>query len=166
MNSSKQRGFGRTYQRGKIAKIWWIQYSVNGKRYRESSKSENRADAVRLLKKRHTAIAQGKPVGARVEKTTLGDLSQMLLDHYRANGRKSVIRAQFAFKWLCQYFGAEAGEHDHTGSRDEIYRPPTGAGTRECHDQFRTRDAAEITQSRVRRGQSRERAARQKSACR
>src|ERR1700731_929621 len=97
MNNSKQRGFDRTYLRGKF---WWIQLSVNGKRHRESSGSENRADAERLRRKRLSAVDQGKPVGARVEKTTLGDLSQMLLDHYRVNGRRSVPRAQIAFKWL------------------------------------------------------------------
>jgi hypothetical protein len=80
---------------------------MRDERYRESSRSENRADAVRLPKKRHTSIAQGKPVGTRVERTTLGDLSQMLLDHYRANGRKSAVRAEIAFKSLRQFFGAE-----------------------------------------------------------
>jgi integrase len=120
MNSSKRRGNGRTYLR-KNGKIWWIQYSVNGNRYRESSGSEKRADAERLLMKRRVSIAQGKPVGAQVEKTTLGDLSQMLLDHYRANGRKSVMRAQFAFKWLHQYFGAETRANTITQDRVTKY---------------------------------------------
>jgi hypothetical protein len=48
MNNNK-RGLGSPYLR---RRTWWIRYSVRRKRYRESSESENRADAVRLLKAR------------------------------------------------------------------------------------------------------------------
>ena len=44
---AKTKGIGSIYQRGQK---WWISYPVTGVRERESSQSENRADAVRLLK--------------------------------------------------------------------------------------------------------------------
>jgi len=89
----------------KTAATWWIQYSVRGKRYRESSGSANRNDAVKLLKDRLGAAAQGKPVGPNVDKTTFEDLAQILLDDYRANGRRSLERVQAAVNHLRGFFG-------------------------------------------------------------
>ncbi len=81
----------RTGQR-KSAATWWVQYSVRGKRYRESSGSINRADAVKLLKRRMGEAAEGRPIGRDIEKTTFEDLAPILLDDYRANGRQSITR--------------------------------------------------------------------------
>ena len=57
----KAKGQGLIYPRGAI---WWCQYYVRGKRYRETSESTNRAEAVRLLKKRIAEAAAGKPFGS------------------------------------------------------------------------------------------------------
>ena len=70
----------------KTSTVWYIQYSVRGKRIRESSDSRNQAVAARLLKKRIGEAAAGKPVGPDVEKTTLADLKRMIEDEYTANG--------------------------------------------------------------------------------
>jgi integrase len=118
MNNSKH-GLGGVYLR---KRKWWIRYSVHGVRYRESSESEERADAVRLLKKRIASIAQGKPVGAAVERTTLGELAEVLLNDYRANGRRSVVRAQIAFKALFQFFNAHARVNTITPDRITAYQ--------------------------------------------
>jgi|SRR5208282_3835809 len=75
------RGLGFVYQpvyldkrtgKRKTAATWWVQYSVRGKRYRESSGSLNRADAVKLLKKRLGAAATSSEysVGFRVSPQT------------------------------------------------------------------------------------------------
>jgi hypothetical protein len=53
----KHRGLGLVYQptyttkagETKTAAIWWIQYSVHGKRVRESANSTKESDAVKLL---------------------------------------------------------------------------------------------------------------------
>ena len=109
----KAKGQGLIYRRGTI---WWCQYYVRGKRYRETSESANRADAVRLLKKRIGEAAAGKPIGPDVEKTTLADLKQMLLDDYEANGRRArVIKAPLAH--LVEYFGADCRAVDITSDR-------------------------------------------------
>src|SRR5271163_3583574 len=65
----KLRGLGSVFQPsytvdGRLhrAKTWSISCSVNGRRVRESAKTTNRVDAVRLLKKRLSEAAAGKPV--------------------------------------------------------------------------------------------------------
>ena len=107
------RGLGLVYQpvyvdkrtgERKTAATWWVQYSVRGKRYRESSSSTNRADAVKLLKRRLGEAAEGRPVGRDIEKTTFEDLARILLDDYRANGRQSIRRVNGAIRNLRQVF--------------------------------------------------------------
>jgi hypothetical protein len=118
MNNNK-RGLGSPYLR---RRTWWIRYSVRGKRYRESSESENRADAVRLLKARITAIARGKPVGAQVERATLGDIAEILVADYIANARCSTKRARIALKRLFQFFDENARANTISSDRITAYK--------------------------------------------
>lgn len=113
----RQRGLGLIFQRGSI---FWIQYSVRGKRHRESSESTNRADAVRLLKERISQVRAGKAVGTQIERTTLDDLTTMLNDDYRANQRHSNIKA--AVEHLHAFFGADTRAIDITSDRVTAYR--------------------------------------------
>ena len=108
------RGLGFVYQpiyvdkrtgERKTAATWWIQYSVRGKRYRESSGSSNRNMAIKLLKDRLGAAAQGRPVGPNVDRTRFEDLARMLVEDYRANGRRSLERIEGALKHLRGFFG-------------------------------------------------------------
>jgi len=108
------RGLGLVYQpvyidkrtgERKTAATWWVQYSVRGKRYRESSGSANRNAAIKLLKYRLGAAAQGKPIGPNVDRTRFEDLARMLVEDYRANGRRSLERIEGALKHLREFFG-------------------------------------------------------------
>jgi integrase len=110
------RGLGLVYQpvyldkrtgERKTAATWWIQYSVRGKRFRESSGSLNRADAVKLLKRRIGEAGQGRVLGPQAEKTTLKQLAQMLLDDYRINARRSMKRVKASVGHLLSFFGEE-----------------------------------------------------------
>ena len=110
----KTRGLGFVYQHvysdkrtgeQKKTSTWWIQYFVRGKRYRESSGSSTRADAVNLLKQRVGQAAQGRIVAPRAEKTTFEQLAQMLIDDYEANERKSRKRIRFSLAHLREFFG-------------------------------------------------------------
>jgi integrase len=110
----KTRGLGLVYRpkyidretgERKTAATWWIQFSIRGVRYRESSRSTNRADAVRLLKHRLSEGAAGKPVGSQLERTTFEDLVRILLDNYRANERRSLRRVEGGVKHLREFFG-------------------------------------------------------------
>jgi hypothetical protein len=60
--------FGSIYRRKKklpdgmvkTLSMWWIKYRKDGQVFRESSESDNRGDAVDLLKKRVGEIVTGK----------------------------------------------------------------------------------------------------------
>jgi integrase len=125
----KTRGLGLVYQptyidkqsgQRKTAATWWVQYSVRGKRYRESSGSANRVDAVKLLKRRIGEAADGKPIGHDIEKTRFEDLTRILLDDYQANGRASIRRVRGAVRNLRQFF-AESRAIDITEDRLNAY---------------------------------------------
>jgi integrase len=125
----KTRGLGFVYQpayvdkrtgEGRTASTWWLQYSVRGKRYRESSGSTNRADAVKLLKRRIGEAVEGRPIGHDIEKTTFEDLAQILLDDYKANGRHSTRRAKSATQNLRRFF-ADSRAIDITEDRLNAY---------------------------------------------
>ncbi len=111
----KSRGDGLVYRptyidkrtgERKAASIWWIQYSVDGIRFRESSNLRSQQEAKAFLQQRLEAAAQGQPVSAKVGKATFEDLAKILLDDYRANGRRSVKRVEDAVRHLRGFFAA------------------------------------------------------------
>lgn len=75
------------FQRGNV---WWIQYHWRGERYRETSGSTVRKDAINLLRARYAEMGKGQLCGPDLEKTTFQDLIQMLRDDYAVNQRRSV----------------------------------------------------------------------------
>lgn len=80
--------------------VWWVRYNYRGKLHRECSGSTNRTDAVRLRKRRLGEIGRGQVIGPDVTRTTFEDLTAMLLNDYKANGRKSLDRATHAVNRL------------------------------------------------------------------
>jgi len=93
---------GRVYQQPGSA-LWWIDYSKNGERYRESSGSPKRSDAVALLKQRLSEIHQGRRVGPAVNNTTVNDLLEMVQSDYLNNARRMDLRGPV--KWLQDFWG-------------------------------------------------------------
>ena len=71
----KTRGMGSLYRRGKT---WWVQYSFRGRLYRESSRSQVRAVAVRLLRMRQAEMARGRLAAPDAEKVTFDDLVELI----------------------------------------------------------------------------------------
>ena len=123
------RGLGFVYQpvyidkrtgERRTAATWWVQYSVRGKRFRESSGSSNRVEAVKLLKRRIGNASQGRTIGPQAEKTRFKQLTQMLIDDYRANGRRSLKRIKASVGHLLAFFGDEFAM-DVTGDRIASY---------------------------------------------
>lgn len=92
---------GTIYLRGKT---YWIQYCKDGKRLRESSKSEKKMVAQRLLKEREGEIAQGKTPGIYFDKVRFDELAEDFLRDYRINKKKSLIRAQRSINHLKEKF--------------------------------------------------------------
>jgi integrase len=81
-----------------------VQYFVKGTRFRESSNSRRRPEAEAFLRQRLEAAAQGNPVGPKAGKATFEDLAKILLDNYRANGRRSLERVEDAVGHLRRFF--------------------------------------------------------------
>jgi integrase len=101
----------------KQSAVWWIRYSHHGKKYRESSKSEVRAVATALLKKRIGEAGLNRPVTTAMRNTTLDDLSRLVIANYDRNDRDSTARQVDAFNWLRDYFGGDCFADEISSSR-------------------------------------------------
>lgn len=95
-------GMGGVYLRGNT---FWIRYSYRGRRLRESSGSNQRGDAVKLLRRRLAEMGSGRLVGPDADKTTFEDMVTMLLDDYTLNGHRSKDRVAVALVHLRGFFG-------------------------------------------------------------
>ncbi|MBI2215742.1 MAG: tyrosine-type recombinase/integrase [Candidatus Rokubacteria bacterium] len=114
----KTRGLGRVFQpkyrdrttgEKKVSAVWWVEYYHRGQKHRESSGSTNRADAVRLLKRRLGEIGRGHPIiGRDVDRVTFDDLAAMLVNDYKANERRSLKRIGTASTHLRGVFAGRA----------------------------------------------------------
>ena len=71
-------------------RIWWIRYCRNGKRFDESSHSTKKGEALRLLKLREGAVAQGRVVTPAMGRKTVDKILDDLITEQKANGRKSA----------------------------------------------------------------------------
>ncbi len=111
--SKRTRGDGSLYQRGRI---WWIAYKhPDGSRTSESTGTERRPVALRLLRKRLGAGANNLPVIARAEQVTFYDAAQMVINDFVANhaadATEKSVEKQLAVekrrisKHLSAYFG-------------------------------------------------------------
>jgi integrase len=101
----------------KQSAIYWIRYSHNGVKYRESSKCEKEADARALLKKRLGQAGLGKPVTTAVRRTTLDDLANAVFTDYRNNEYDTLARQEDAFSHLREFFGGDCRAEAITTSR-------------------------------------------------
>jgi Phage integrase, N-terminal SAM-like domain len=93
---------GMIYLRGKT---YWIKYYLNGKPFRESSKSKDITKAKKLLKIREGQCESGTFPGLKLEKIPFDELKQDILNEYKLNGRKSLERLENSLKHLTDYFG-------------------------------------------------------------
>jgi len=127
----KTRGLGFVYQptwkdkktgETRTAPIWWACYSISGRRVRESTGTENHADAIKFLKRQNGRASIGLPVGPQLEKLTLDDLLSMVAAEYAANGRKSLGRTKIAGARLRDYFGGVRKAHEITSAEITAYQ--------------------------------------------
>lgn len=86
-------------------KIWWIKYHKRGEAFYESSQSDKKMVATKLLAKREGEIAEGKIPGITFEKVKYDDLSADFLTDYRINQKKSMERAGISAAHLKKFFG-------------------------------------------------------------
>ncbi len=93
---------GSLYKRGNT---WWIKYYRNGKPYRESTGTDKKMVAKKVLDRREGEIAQGKVPGIQFDKVTFDELAEEFLMEYKINARKSLDRAELSIKHLREGFG-------------------------------------------------------------
>ena len=74
----------------KRGNIWWVRYYRAGRRHEESSGSERKGDATRLLKLREGDIAKGVPVSAKVGRLGFDEAVADVVTDYRVNGKRSL----------------------------------------------------------------------------
>ncbi len=85
----RTRGSGSIYkQKGSAA--YWVKYYRNGKPFRESTKTTDKAQAKQFLQQRLAEIATGNFYGPIVERITVAELADDFLRDYRINERKSI----------------------------------------------------------------------------
>jgi integrase len=96
-----EENMGSLYKRGKM---WWIKYYKNGKPYRESTGTDKKMVAKKLLDRKEGEIAQGMVPGIQFDKVTFDELAEALLRDYRINQKKSLARAEWSVRHLKVYF--------------------------------------------------------------
>jgi integrase len=83
---------------------FWVKYYRNGKCYRESSGTDKKMVAKKLLEIREGEIAQGKLPGILFDKTTFDQLADGFCRDYRINQKKSLVRAERSVSHLKKFF--------------------------------------------------------------
>lgn len=89
----RARGTGSVYSRPGSANLW-IQYPRNGKLVRESSGTDSKTQAQKLLNQRIGEIATGNYIEPSNRKLTVDELYESYLDDYRANEKASLEGAE------------------------------------------------------------------------
>lgn len=92
------RGLGSIYRRTvtgddgieREIPTWHIQFSVNGRQYRESTHTDAYNDAQKYLKRRITEVATGKFHGTKVDRTLVSDLLADVIADYELKDRHSI----------------------------------------------------------------------------
>ncbi|MFA4949182.1 MAG: hypothetical protein WC674_11850 [Candidatus Krumholzibacteriia bacterium] len=80
---------GSIYKRGRV---WWISYYRNGRQFLESSKTDKKTVAERLLKQREGSIAEGKVPGVYFDRVRFEELIADLLNDYAVNAKRSAAK--------------------------------------------------------------------------
>ncbi len=88
-------------------RVWWIRYYRNGRRYEESSRSDKKGEAQRLLAMREGDIARGVPVTPQANRLRFEEAAQDVVTDYRVNGKRSLEHVERRMKLhLLPVFGA------------------------------------------------------------
>jgi integrase len=101
----RDHGSGHFYKRCRCENTpnckhpWWIQIRWKGRRYRESTQSNRKSDAVKLFKQRLAEQSAGT-FNPKAEDVTFADLADMLRTNYKLNQRRSLDRAERAITHL------------------------------------------------------------------
>src|SRR6266571_4871648 len=105
------RGQGDVFRpvngKGHESQIWWLDYTIDGKRFRESSKTKIKKEATDLLDERRAARKSRKMVG-RPDRVTLGELKALSEKQYDLDGLRSKDRLLQCWKHVEDFFGTDS----------------------------------------------------------
>lgn len=88
------------------SKTWRFKYHRDGRQFIESSGTDKKGEARKMLARREGKIAEGVPVTPAIGRMTFDEGIKMVLDDYRANGKRSLDAAERrATKHLIPAFG-------------------------------------------------------------
>jgi len=136
MTRGTGRIFHQQYTKNGVTRetsVWYIEFwnPLYGRAVRESSHSTRYEDAKRLLRRRLGEVATGTYLGPAVEKTTLGELLDLVQVDYALNARRSADRMRRSCRHLLGYFGDGARAIAITSDRIARYtRDRLGEGTK------------------------------------
>jgi len=99
---TRRRGTGHVYKRGRV---WWVKwYDATGQARYRSTHARERAVAEQLLRELLGHRARGTPTPPDPHRLTIDALLEGLLSEYRANGRRSLDRADLSCRHLLRAF--------------------------------------------------------------
>ncbi len=94
--------------RRKGSPYFWIQYSSNGKRVRESTKTNLITKARKMLKQQEGLAVSGiHPVSNKIK---FKDMADLIIKDYEINGRKSIDRLELSIRHLEKFFGGMSAD--------------------------------------------------------
>ncbi len=94
----RKRGEGRIW---KIGRMWWIQIYSRGRQIRESSHSDRKIVAERLLRQRLGEAAAGFLLPSHAARITYVELRDALYADYQANRKRSLLRRADGSTYVC-----------------------------------------------------------------
>lgn len=116
--SKRARGTGGVY-RVPNSRVWKISYKLNGKLIRETSGCLTKTEAANKLTERLRAISNGNFLGPRIEKITVDELYEDLLQDYRIKNQTEEWAKRVWNVHLKDFFGgmraANLGTNQITG---------------------------------------------------
>jgi len=96
-------------------RVWWLDYSVRGKRHQESSHTTKKTTALDLLAERLGDRKAGKLVGPSPDRVTFAELRALVERQYELEGRRTRDR----LGQLCAHLGAFFGVKDEAGDHSD-----------------------------------------------
>ena len=86
--------------------VWWIQYFSRGRRLRESTDTEDFADAKQILKQREGDATKGRVTKSMEHKVLFSELATLVEKDYELNGYRSAVDIELRHRLhILPYFG-------------------------------------------------------------
>jgi hypothetical protein len=131
---------GWLYLRGKT---WWAQYSVNGRRVRESMHTTSQRAATAVLKQKEGRAALGQVIQPRVDRTRWAEAAADLLAHYTSTGSRDLAEYRRRVQHLDRMFKGRRIATIEQPDVDRYVARRQGQGDEAGDDQARARHADE-----------------------